>query len=109
MGDGARRARAVQLPPFVRRRMVAPTNVSKVWSSSSDPLLLLALLARAGRSTSWRTSTAAAASFMEDYGCAALLCKRCCTASRPRPGQPVSSDQTEPERPCSAGSMSSSV
>ena len=65
------------LHPFVRRRMAAPTNASKVRSSSSDPLSLLALLAQAGRSTSWRTSTAAADSFMEDYGCAALLCKRC--------------------------------
>ena len=69
-------------------QVVAPNYACKLRSSSSDPLLLLALLAQAGRSTSWRTSTAAAASFMEHCGCAAQLHTRCRTVSQPRPGRP---------------------
>ena len=49
---------------------------------------LLALLAQAGRSTSWRRSSAAGGSFMEHCGCAAQLLTRCSIVSQPRPGRP---------------------
>ena len=63
-------------------QVVAPTNACKVRSSSSDPLSVLALLARPRRSTSWRRSTAAGGSFMEHCVCAALQHRRCHTGSQ---------------------------
>ena len=83
--------------------MVAPTNASKLRSSSSDPLSLLALLAQAQ-----------AVNIVADEHCCSWLVDgalRLCGAAvqallhsltAQGPGR---ADQTEPQRPCSAGSM----
>ena len=63
-------------------QVVAPTNASKLRSSSSDLLSLLALLARPRRSIPWRTSTAGGASFTEHCSCAALQHRRCHAGSQ---------------------------
>ena len=56
-----------------------PTNVRKTWSSCSDLLSLLALLAVAMRSTSSRSTMSGSDSFMEHCGCAKAHQWRCGT------------------------------
>ena len=97
-GSIAQRPRPELLHSFVRCSTAAPTNVCKVWSSSSDLLFVLALLPVARSSTSRRVVVSVSDSFVELCGCATPHHMRCGTASQLtmcRPAQARAAEQCQ--------------